>query len=99
TDYIFRRYEHTALLATYITFKRRAVIRELGKVFGLPKTEIDKLSSGYFDPKSLDEMEKLVFRYSSLIAGFPNYLSVHSGGIAILQEPIHQYAGTFLPPK
>src|SRR5690606_31786788 len=27
------------------------------------------------------------------------YLSVHSGGIAILQEPIHQYAATFLPPK
>ncbi|MHA6279390.1 DNA polymerase III subunit alpha [Salinimicrobium sp. CAU 1759] len=99
TDYIFRRYKNTALLATYVTFKRRAVIRELGKVFGLPKAEIDKLSAGYFDPKSLDEMERLVFRYSDLIAGFPNYLSVHSGGIAILQEPVHCYASTFLPPK
>ncbi len=49
TDYIFRRYKNTALLATYVTFKRRAVIRELGKVFGLPKAEIDKLSAGFFE--------------------------------------------------
>ena len=37
TDYIFKRYgyEHTALLATYNTFKGKSVIRELGKVFGL----------------------------------------------------------------
>ena len=99
TDYIFRRYENTALLATYVTFKRRAVIRELGKVFGLPKAEIDKLSSGFFDYKDLDEMEKLVFRYSGLIAGFPNYLSVHAGGIMITEEPISNFAATFLPPK
>lgn len=99
TAYIFRRYENTALLATYVTFKRRAVIRELGKVFGLPKAEIDKLSAGFLEYKDLDEMEKLVFRYSSLIAGFPNYLSVHSGGIMITEDPIHKYAATFLPPK
>ena len=43
TDYIFKRYgiEHTALLATYNTFKGRSIIRELGKVFGLPKNDID----------------------------------------------------------
>ena len=99
TSYIFSRYAHTALLATYVTFKRRAVIRELGKVFGLPKAEIDKLSGGYFTPGDLDETENLVFRYSNLIAGFPNYLSVHAGGILITEEPAHQYAATFLPPK
>ncbi|RMF27381.1 MAG: PHP domain-containing protein, partial [Bacteroidetes bacterium] len=45
-DYIFKRYgtEHTALLATYNTFKGRSIVRELGKVFGLPKAEIDLLS-------------------------------------------------------
>lgn len=99
TVYIFRRFENTALLASYVTFKRRAVIRELGKVFGLPKAEIDKLSAGFFDYKDLDEMEKLVFRYSGLIAGFPNYLSVHAGGILITEEPVHNFGATFLPPK
>ena len=42
-DYIFKRYgkDHVALLGMYSTFKWDAAIRELGKVFGLPKNEID----------------------------------------------------------
>ncbi|MBC7776309.1 MAG: PHP domain-containing protein, partial [Phycisphaerae bacterium] len=45
TDYIFKRYgrEHTALLATYSTFQYAAIIRELGKVFGLTKEDIDAI--------------------------------------------------------
>lgn len=97
--YIFERYEHTALMGTYVTFKRRAVIRELGKVFGLPKRNIDKLVAGRFQPHELDSFEKLVFRYSSYIEGFPNYLSVHSGGILILNESVYNFTATFLPPK
>ncbi len=99
TAYIFRTYEHTALMGTYVTFKSRAVVRELGKVFGLPKENIDRLSSGFFTIDELDHLEKLVLRYSRLIDGFPNYLSVHSGGILILNDSVFNYAGTFLPPK
>ncbi|WP_369820248.1 hypothetical protein [Tenacibaculum sp. SG-28] len=43
TRYIFSHFKHTALITVYNTFKYRAAIRELGKVFGLPKSEIDKL--------------------------------------------------------
>nr|WP_311195772.1 hypothetical protein [Antarcticibacterium sp. 1MA-6-2] len=99
TNYIFRTYKHTALMGTYVTFKRRAVVRELGKVLGLPKENLDKLSAGYFDYNQLDHLEKLVLRYSRLIAGFPNYISVHSGGILILDDSVHNYASTFMPPK
>ncbi|HUH33737.1 MAG TPA: PHP domain-containing protein, partial [Daejeonella sp.] len=44
-DYIFKRHgkEHVALLGMYSTFQRKAIIRELGKVLGLPKAEIDQL--------------------------------------------------------
>jgi len=99
TNYIFKTYKHTALMGTYVTFKKRAVVRELGKVFGLPKENIDKLSSGFFQYNQLDHLEKLVIRYSRLIEGFPNYLSVHSGGILILNDSVFNYASTFLPPK
>ncbi|MGI0105887.1 DNA polymerase III subunit alpha [Salinimicrobium sp. WS361] len=99
TDYIFRRHKNTALMGTYVTFKRRAVVREIGKVFGLPKENIDKLSAGFFDFEQLDHLEQLVIRYSGLIAGFPNYLSVHSGGILILNDSVYNYSGTFMPPK
>ena len=34
---------HTALLGTVTTFRDRSIFRELGKVYGLPKEEIDQL--------------------------------------------------------
>src|SRR5690625_526391 len=37
--------------------------------------------------------------YSHYIHDFSNYLSVHSVVILILNEPVHNFAATFLPPK
>ncbi|MCB0474817.1 MAG: DNA polymerase III subunit alpha [Flavobacteriaceae bacterium] len=99
TRYIFERFEHVALLATYNTFKYRAVVRELGKVFGMPKEEIDKISAGKYNKVELDSLSKLVVKYGELIHGFPNYISVHSCGILILDKPIHYFSATDLPPK
>jgi len=99
TAYIFERFPNTALLATYNTFKYRAGVREIGKVFGLPKEEIDKLSDGRFAPNKLDDTAKKVLTYAKLIRGFPNHLSVHAAGILILDRPIHYYSATDLPPK
>ena len=99
TRYIFERFEHTSLLGVYVTFQYKAVVRELGKVFGLPKHEIDLLSSGRFNMNQLDQMNKLVLRYSTLIQNFPNHLSIHAGGILIAQKPVHYFTATFMPPK
>lgn len=100
TRYIFDRFgdKRTALLGAYNTFQKDAVIRELGKVFGLPPGEIDKLQDQRKHP-STDELGKLVLRYSNLIQGFPSHLSIHSSGIIISQEPIHCYSATNMPPK
>ena len=98
TQYMFHRFQNVALLATYVTFKYRAVVRELGKVFGLPKEEIDKLSKRVTGD-ALDDISKLVLKYGKLIEGFPNYVSVHSAGILILDKPIHYYSATSLPLK
>lgn len=99
TQYIFERFEHVALLGTYVTFKEKGVVRELGKVFGLPKSEIDFLSEGRFDSSQLDGVSRLVLKYGRLIMGMPNYLSIHAGGILISQKPLHWFAATHLPPK
>jgi len=99
TQFIFKRFKNTALIAVYNTFKHRASVRELGKVFGLPKSEIDKLSAFKFDYDSLDRLSQLVLIYSNYIQGFPNYLGIHAGGIIISEKPIHQYIATFMPPK
>lgn len=99
TQYIFDRFQHVALLGTYVTFKERGVIRELGKVFGLPKAEIDFLCEGEYQPALLDEVSRLVLKYGDLIRGMPNYLSVHAGGILISEKPLHYFSATHLPPK
>lgn len=102
TRYIFERFGgdgQVALLATYNTFKHSAAVRELGKVFGLPKHEIDKLSKGRFDFRSLDQLSQLVIIYSKELEGRPNYLSIHAGGIIIAEKPIHYFTATDLPPK
>ncbi|TDQ32435.1 DNA polymerase III subunit alpha [Zeaxanthinibacter enoshimensis] len=99
TRYIFDRFRHVALLGTYVTFKQRGIIRELGKVFGLPKAEIDLLSEGHFNISQLDEMSQLVLKYGSLIKDMPNYLSIHAGGILISEKPLHYFSATHLPPK
>jgi len=99
TRYIFERFRHVTLLGAYSTFQYRAVIRELGKVFGLPKHEIDRLSDGKFQMHELDELSALVVRYSQRIHDFPNSITIHAAGILITEKHIHHYVSTFLPPK
>ncbi len=102
TRYIFERFGdkgQVALLATYNTFKSNAARRELGKVFGLPKHEIDNLSSDRYDSGSPDKLSQLVITYAKELEGKPNYLSIHAGGIIIAEKPIHYFTATDLPPK
>lgn len=96
TQYIFDRFPHTSLLATYSTFQYRAMIRELGKVFGLPPHEIDRLSAG---KSATDQLSALVLKYGDWIQGLPSHLSIHAGGILISEQHIHHYSATNLPPK
>lgn len=102
-DYIFKRYgqKHCALLATYNTFRGRSIYRELGKVFGLPKSEIDILTdrNAPASQKIPDNITGLIHRYSKLLENMPNYLSIHAGGILISENPITAYTATDMPPK
>ncbi len=99
--YIFQKHgtDHTSLLATYSTFQSNAVVRELGKVFGLPKGEIDSLLDKFERNDARDEITKLIFKYSKHIHDFPNHLSIHAGGVLISELPINYYTATNIPPK
>jgi DNA-directed DNA polymerase III PolC len=102
-DYIFKRYglKKTALLATYNTFKGRSIVRELGKVFGLPKEEIDAITRNpeLNQGKNRDKIVDLIFKFGKELEGMPNYLSIHAGGILIGENPIACYTATDLMPK
>ncbi|GAB3917736.1 DNA polymerase III subunit alpha [Larkinella terrae] len=99
-DYIFKMYgrHHVCLVANYVTFQDRAAYRELGKVFGLPKAEIDELVA---NPQAArpNEYTKYIFKYARELEKFPNYLGIHAGGILISETPLYQYTALELPPK
>jgi len=99
TRFIFDEFDHVALLGAYVTFHYKGAVREIGKVFGLPKFEIDKLSQGDYNYTTLDHIHKLVIIYSQLLQGMPNYISIHASGILISETSLHNYSATNLPPK
>lgn len=107
TRYIFERFGthgNVALLGTYSTFQKDAVVQELGKVFGFPPGEIQqlkKLAPRYADMKKYDKknLTEVLFYYAQQLIGMPSHLSIHSSGILISEEPITWYSATNLPPK
>lgn len=141
TDYIFKRYgrEYTALLATYSTFQHAAIIRELGKVFGLTKAETDAIvdywsattpgawewgarkgeeaapappnanpetqnskpetQNSKLETSNLHPWAKHILRYGEALVDFPNYLSIHAGGIIISEKPLNEVTALQLMPK
>lgn len=101
TDYIFKRYgsRHTALLGTINTFRGKSIVRELGKVYGLPKEEIDNLIDNPSSQMNRNEISDLVFNTGARIADYPNMRSIHAGGIIISEEPVTCYTALDMPPK
>jgi DNA-directed DNA polymerase III PolC len=100
-DYIFKRYgvKHTALLGTISTFKDRSIFRELGKVYGLPKEEIDCLVAEPSADTNKNAITEKMFYLGSLLMNFPNIRSIHAGGILISEDPVTNYTSLDLPPK
>jgi DNA-directed DNA polymerase III PolC len=100
-DYIFKRYGygHTALLGTMSTFRGKSIVRELGKVHGLPKEEIDAIIENPAAETNRNEITSTIFSTGLKIADFPNMRSIHAGGILISEEPITCYTALDMPPK
>ena len=100
-DYIFKRYghQHTALLGATSTFKGKSIFRELGKVYGLPKEEIDDLVDNPETGIHKNSITKRIYEISLEMIDFPNIRSIHAGGILISDLPITYYTALDLPPK
>lgn len=99
--YIFEKYPNTALLGTMSSFQERAIIREMGKVMGLPKSEIDDFTDPAREQQHQQhpEFKKLMAIRAVMGIDFPNQRSIHAGGILIAEEPLTYYTALDLPPK
>ncbi|MFZ5970544.1 MAG: DNA polymerase III subunit alpha [Bacteroidota bacterium] len=102
-QYLFERYgpEHVCLLGTHVSYQPKSILRELGKVFGLPKEEIDELVEQRHQRNHRDHITEKIQAYAQYILDkeLPAHLSIHAGGVLITEKPIYQYTATHVPPK
>ena len=100
-DYIFKRYgrERTSLLGATSTFKGKSILRELGKVYGLPKEEIDILVEEPNNPLNENDLARHILKIGIRMTDFPNIRSIHSGGILVSEDPLTCYTALDMPPK
>ena len=99
--YIFEKYgqDHVALLGATVTFQDNSLYRELGKVFGLPKGEIDQME---LNPEAFalqSETGHNILTLANRLRDFPCQRSIHAGGVLITEKPITDFAALDLPPK
>jgi error-prone DNA polymerase len=96
--------EHTALVASFSTYRSRGAIRDIGKALGLPPAELERLARvTEGNPRSVaEEIEHLPGAEAKLrssrwralgelcteIAGLPRHLSQHPGGMVISTRPL-----------
>ena len=99
--YIFSRYghDHVCLLGTHVTYQARSILRELGKVFGLPKEEIDIIVEEPVKSRDRDHITRLIFKYARYFKDLPANLSIHAGGVLITDKPIYAFTATDTPPR
>ncbi len=100
-DYIFRRYQtgHTALMGAMSTFRSRSIIRELGKVYGLPKGEIDRLVHEPENVLNRNEVVDMILSVYNQMEDFPNQRTIHASGVLISELPLTYYSALDYPPK
>ena len=99
--YIFTRFdkENTAFCGTIGSFKFRSTIRELGKVYGLPKREIDILVETPTLEHEKHSITSAIHHYGAMLKGVPNMRSMHSCGVFITEEPVTTYTALDMLPK
>src|SRR5690606_15130161 len=100
-DYIFKKYEkgNVALMGAMSTFRSRSIIREVGKVYGLPRGDIDRLVHEPQHMLNKNEITNMILSVYDQMADFPNQRTIHASGILISEKPITYYSALDFPPK
>lgn len=100
-DYIFTRYQskNTALMGAISHFKTRSSIRELGKIYGLPKSEIDSLLAYPEQTIRGNDLALQIWKDMERMLGLPNQRTIHASGVLISEKPLTYYSALDHPPK
>jgi error-prone DNA polymerase len=96
-QYVYQKYgeDHTAMACTFVTFRSRSAIRDVGKVLGLSPdlvaTAVRALETNQ-SPQPENESDQaplnILLDLCQQIEGFPRHLGMHSGGMIITGSPL-----------
>ncbi len=100
-EYLRQRYgaAHLGVLACYHTYKGKSLVRELGKVFGLPPAEINKIIEHPLAREQHHPIADKIFKVGKRLLKFPSHLSIHPGGIVITEIPLDHFCASQMMPK
>ncbi|MBP6015302.1 MAG: error-prone DNA polymerase [Candidatus Promineofilum sp.] len=96
-QYIYRTYgaDHAAMACTFVTFRTRSAIRDIGKALGLPAQvvatavhAVEHDDSAALARTAEPDTVNLLLELSRQIEGFPRHLGIHSGGMVITGAPL-----------
>ncbi len=92
-QYIYRRYgeAHTAMACTFVTFRSRSAVRDIGKALGLSAAAINTAAENLDKPSpdnATSPMQRILYELCDEIADFPRHLGIHSGGMIITGVPL-----------
>ncbi len=98
--------EQTAMTATIITYRYRSAIRDTAKALGWSMDQVNRISKTVkpYNSQPLNEyrvrIEQIVgpspllgvlLSMSQLLCGSPRHLGLHSGGMVLSRQPLHNF--------
>lgn len=100
-DYIFQHYDNgnVALMGAMSTFQGKSIVRELSKIYGLPKSDIDTLVRNPHSILNKNEVTQMIASVAAKMKDFPNQRTIHASGILISEKPLTYYSALDYPPK
>ena len=102
--YVYERYghDHAAMACTFVSFRARSALRDVGKALGLPPELLDRASRAIDTFKSgriaeAGGVEQLfgakatfeqLIELAEQIDGLPRHLGIHNGGMIVMGAPL-----------
>lgn len=92
-QYIYDRYgeAHAAMACTFVTFRARSALRDVGKALGLGPdilAQAERVLEGQGDGLAAAAPLRLLLDLCQQIEGLPRHLGIHSGGMVITGSPL-----------
>ncbi|MGE3857349.1 MAG: DNA polymerase III subunit alpha [Dehalococcoidia bacterium] len=85
--------DHAALVAIFPTYRLRSAVRDIGKVLGLPETEVDRLAKRSRPYDRASEAQREVQRQRGVSDDLVDYVTPGARTAEALTPPLSRFAG------